>query len=804
MKNRQRQKRGLRLTGAVALAAVVIAGMWLTRPPGHTPPTPAAPSQAPSAAEFTGSRSCRECHEHFYKLWSTSHHGLAMQPFTVELARDKLQPQQEDLLIRGVRYRAVIENGANHVLERGPQGERRYPIVHVMGGKNVYYLLGPLDRGRLQVLPVAYDVRRKQWYDTTASAMRHFHDNPDEALDWRERPLTFNTSCFNCHVSQLEKNYDPHRDSYHTTWIEPGINCETCHGPCGEHVKLFKQLGPEGARHPPKDVRLIKMSTMPPERRSDTCAPCHAKMVPLTMNFMPGDRYFDHFDLAALEDRDFYPDGRDLGENYTFTLWKLSPGAKNGKFDCVHCHTSSGRDRFAGQKANNACLPCHTTHVADPAAHSHHAAGSEGSKCAACHMPMTEFARMRRSDHSMRPPAPAATLEFKSPNACNICHADKDAAWADSFVRQWYPRDYQAPLLRLGRLVDAARKRDWSKLPEMLDYIARKDRDEIYAGSLIRLLENCDREAKWPVLIKTLQSDPSPWVRARAAEALQGRLDSETVPALVAATRDDTRLVRIRAAASLAGYPVDGLEPADRESVRRAADEFVAHLKSRPDDGASFYNLGNFHMARREYEQAIACFETATRLQADLFAANVNAALAYNAVGRNDRAEAALRRALQLDATNVVANLNLGLLLGELGRVRDAEAAFRTALRSEPRNAVAAYNLAVITGQDGRVEEALELSARAAAAAPQEPKYAYTLAFYQQQQGRIHDAIQTLRRLLASQPAYGAAYALLGELYERQGRRADAAAVYREASENRKLSEQERAQFARRARALEG
>ncbi|MBI5394774.1 MAG: tetratricopeptide repeat protein [Verrucomicrobia bacterium] len=791
-------KKGWVLAAVIVAAACVAFGVWKSGRWQNTPANNRTVTAAPADAGFTGSRTCRDCHEKFYKLWSTSHHGLAMQPFTAELARKELQPQKEDLVIRGVRYRAVIEGGQNHVLERGPQGERKYSIVHVMGGKNVYYFLGPLDRGRLQVLPVAYDVRRKQWYDTTASAMRHFHENPDEALDWRERPLTFNTSCFNCHVSQLEKNYNPHSDSYHTTWIEPGINCETCHGPCGEHVKLFKQLGPAGAEHPPKDVKLIKMTTMAPVPRSDTCAPCHAKMVPLTTTFQPGDRYFDHFDLGALEDRDFYPDGRDLGENYTFTLWKLNPCAKNGKFDCVHCHTSSGRDRFAGEKANNACLPCHKTHVENPAAHSHHAAGSEGGKCVACHMPMTEFARMRRSDHSMRAPAPAATLAFKSPNACNLCHADKDAAWADGFVRKWYPRDYQAPIIRLGRLVDAARKRDWSKLPEILDYIANKDREEVYAGSLVRLLEFCDNEAKWPAIVKALKNDPSPWIRARAAEALQSRLDSDTVPALVAATRDDTRLVRIRAASSLASYPADYLEPADRESVKRAAAEFEAHLKSRPDDGASFYNLGNFHMARREYEQAIACFETANKLQADLFAAHVNAALAYNAAGRNDKAEAALRQAIKLDATNAVANLNLGLLLGELGRAREAEGAFRTALKSEPRNAVAAYNLAVIAGQDGRVDEAITLCGKAAEAAPQEPKYAYTLAFYQRQKGLTNDAVRTLRRLLAGRPAYGAAYALLGEICEQQGDRSGAAEVYRQAAENRRLSEQERAQFAQR------
>jgi len=70
---------------------------------------------------------------------------------------------------------------------------------------------------------------------------------------------------------------------------------------------------------------------------------------------------------------------------------------------------------------------------------------------------------MRRHDHSMLPPAPAATLKFKSPNACNICHNDRDAQWADTWVRKWYPRDYQAPVLHRGSLIEAARSEDWTK-----------------------------------------------------------------------------------------------------------------------------------------------------------------------------------------------------------------------------------------------------------------------------------------------------------------------------------------------------
>jgi len=64
---------------------------------------------------------------------------------------------------------------------------------------------------------------------------------------------------------------------------------------------------------------------------------------------------------------------------------------------------------FAEEKANQACMPCHQDKVENSTAHTHHKPDSAGNKCVSCHMPMTEFARMRRSDHSMLPPTPAAT-----------------------------------------------------------------------------------------------------------------------------------------------------------------------------------------------------------------------------------------------------------------------------------------------------------------------------------------------------------------------------------------------------------
>lgn len=738
----------------LGLAVLLVLGA-----PAQTSPAPATNAMFKAApGGFVGSSSCRECHEKFYQLWSTSFHGLAMQPYTAELAKTKLTEQKTEIVAGKYRFQADLKQG--EVIERSPAGEKRYPMVQAMGGKNVFYFLTPLERGMLQVLPVAYDVRRQEWLDTTASAMRHFGDRRDEALYWKERPLTFNTSCFSCHVSQLSKNYDLASDSYQTAWAEPGINCETCHGPSADHVKLFR--GWPTNQPPPADVKLIVTSKMTTEQRNDTCAPCHAKMSPVTMNFAPGDRYFDHFDLVGFENADFYPDGRDLGENYTFTSWRQSPCVKSGKLDCIHCHTSSGRYRFAEPaKANDACLPCHAARVANAPAHTRHKAGDAGNKCISCHMPMTEFARMRRSDHSMRPPTPATALRYNSPAACNLCHTNKDAAWADRRVRKWRERDYQQPVLERAALIAAARKRDWTKLPGILAYLASPGREEVQTASLIRLLADCPAEEKWPALRK-LMADASPLVRASAAEALGQRLDQPNLAALVKAVGDDYRLVRVRAAAALASVPEDRLPEQQRRQVSRAMTEYMDSMRSRPDDMASHYNLGNFHLARGQMREAVPEFETASRLQPDALPPHVNVALAYNALGQNDKAEASLRRAISLDPTNSAANLNLGMLLAEVGKMSEAEQAFRAAFKADPKSGQAAYNLGVMLARDNP-EEALTWCRRAAELRPDNPQYGYTFAFYLYQAGQLNAALEAIRAVRQRHPDHQDS-----QLFERQ------------------------------------
>jgi tetratricopeptide (TPR) repeat protein len=724
-----------------------------------------AAKTSPSAGQhgYAGSVSCRECHEQFYQLWSTSKHGLAMQPYTPEFAKAQLTPQQNDLKIGKIKYRADISEGV--MIETGTKGIKKYPIEQVMGGKNVYYFLTPLQKGRLQTLPLAYDVQKKEWFDTAASGMRHFPGGQTSApVNWKEPPYTFNTACYSCHVSQLSTNYDLKTDTYRTTWREPGINCETCHGPSEEHNKIAKAT-PKG--QPLPELRIIRTKTMTREQRNDLCSSCHAKASPLTPEYKPEERFFDHFDLATLEDADFYPDGRDLGENYTYTSWLMSPCYTSGKIDCIHCHTSSGRYRFkAEDKANEACMPCHEARVKDPTTHTRHKADSPGNKCISCHMPMTAFARMNRTDHSMLPPTPAATIAYRSPNACNLCHTDKDAAWADTYVRQWRTRDYQAPLLKRASLIDAARKRDWKQLPQMLAYMQTKDRDEVFTTSLIRLLRMSSDERIAPVLLIAAK-DPSPLVRSAAVEALALRPSQEAVQALLDATGDAYRLVRTRAAAGLAGYPEERLTGEVKTRVEKAKKEYLAFIMARPDQWTSYYNMGNYRLDRGMFKEAVASYKTALRLEPGATLAMVNASIAYARMGETENAEQSLKQALRTAPDSAAANFNMGLLKAEKNEPKQAETYLKKAIKADPQMAPAAYNLCIITAKD-RINEAITWCKKAADLGPQEPKYAYTLAFYLNQKGETDAAVRTLKAIIKKYPGYKDAEMLLQNISSRK------------------------------------
>jgi tetratricopeptide (TPR) repeat protein len=780
------------ITRAVARAVLALAGSLAiaacSKEPAALPP---APGPSPALA---GSGSCRACHETFYGKWENSRHGRAMQVVTPGFVASLLAPMEQPIEVGGVDHRVDLSPFPPVVREEVSGVRRAYPLLHALGGKNVFYFLTSVERGRLQVAPLAFDVGGKRWFDATASMVRHVGETP---VDWRDPLLTFNTSCHGCHVSQVETNYDPATDVYRTTWAEPGISCETCHNSAVEHVRVFREAQARG-EVPPADPGLLSYKGLDPGGSSETCLPCHAKAGVLTDHYRAGERFLDHHSLVTLEDPDFHPDGRDLGENYTATTWLLGPCVRSGQLGCLHCHTSSGRYRFEGEEANRACAPCHAERVADAAPHHRHAPGGPGSRCVDCHMPRTSFARMVRSDHSMRPPMPAATIRFGSPNACNLCHTDRDAAWADREVRQWHAADYQAETLRWAGFVAAAREGNFPDLSAILAFLADRRRSPVVASSLARLLASC-RDPAVDAALPGLLDDPDPLVRCAAAEALSAR--GGAVPALLSALDDGLRAVRLRAVAGLAGVAPESLPAPQRTLLEAVTAEYLASLAARPDHWDTWHNLGNWHLDGGRTAEAVRAFEKAAALRPDAEMPLVNAAIALARLGDRSAAEARLRRALSVRPDSAPAHFNLGLLLGEAGDRAGAERELRAALKADPRLDAAAVNLGILlAGQD--LEEALHWCRTAYELRPGSERYAFTLGFYLRETGRVDEAMEVLREALRPEPPAPTLYELLGEILLRAGDRGAATEVYRRAAANPGLPPEVRATFEERMRRL--
>jgi Flp pilus assembly protein TadD len=295
-------------------------------------------------------------------------------------------------------------------------------------------------------------------------------------------------------------------------------------------------------------------------------------------------------------------------------------------------------------------------------------------------------------------------------------------------------------------LIAEARERDWTHLPEMLGYIASREHDPVFAASLIRLLRASGDERRLHVFTAAL-GDPSPLVRSAAADALAFPRDAETVRALLQATEDERRVVRIRAASSLAAIPRSLLSPEDQTRLLRATEELEASLWVRPDDWASHYNRGNFHLERGEIDDSLEAYAVALDLNPEAVPVLANASMAWAQRGELASAEATLQRAREIEPGSDVVNFNLGLLLAEMGRPGEAEVCLRAALESNPDLAAAAHNLAVLIAEK-QPEEAIAWSRRSVDLRPAEPRYAQTLSLFLWRAGRADEARRVLRQAL--------------------------------------------------------
>jgi predicted CXXCH cytochrome family protein len=569
-------------------------------------------------------------------------------------------------------------------------------VPYVLGRKHVEQPLGTFPAGRVQALPRAFDVVRREWFDLFAGDAR----TPEDWGHWTNRGMNANAQCLFCHTTAYTKGYDPAADAYATRWGEMGVGCEACHGPGADHVRARR-----AGRDDPWKAR-------DPERLLEACDACHMRRVERA-DFTPGDVLLDAFDPEVLDTDAYYADGQVKEELYEGISFRMSRMFREG-VRCWNCHDPHTNGTRAD--GNALCRTCHDAHY-DSEAHTHHAAGSAGADCRGCHMPVTVYMqRDPRHDHSFARPDPLATDAIGVPNACNRCHADRDAAWAAAAMREWYPDERQRALRRaVTQTIASARGDDAAAVPGLLD-LAGNGIDTVHRASAVRLLARFPTASGATTALVHALDDDDALVRAGAAWAFGQRphLDPDARAALLGRLGDPRRVVRQHAAFALRDVPPADLPPAAAASLARATDEWRAGQLRLADTPEARYDLAILDTSRGAPDQAVAEYRAALRLWPRSYRARHNLGMLLARMGRPDEAAAELETVLASDPVPDSA-FALGLLRAQQGRWPDAIAALERCVAEDPSYPRARYNLALAYAKAGDTTKALDALEQAAA-----------------------------------------------------------------------------------------
>lgn len=657
---------------------------------------------------------CAACHAKEFEDWAGSDHAWAWRQ--IDPALDSEPFRGQSLTAHGSKLLFRTNRAGTMTLHDEESGQS-FPVHSVLGRTPLVQYLVEGERGSFHTPSAAWDVTKREWFDMFEDDSRlSAEGNASRQLGdwghWLGRGMNWNSQCAWCHMSGFRKNYDGKTDTYNSTWQEPGVTCIQCH-------KLAPAPDPEDGCMVAREDR-----TLTPKQIHDNCATCHARREEFDDSFTVGDAFDDHFRLELpTTEGIFWPNGMQRDEDYCETGLRHSRMGNTG-VTCIECHDPHTAQLKLPQEDNSLCQRCHASGtevngvaapIIDMATHTPCPQGSTGARCVECHMPISPYmARDPRRDHSFNSPDPLLSGELGIPNACVMCHTDKDNAWAAAAVEKTYGQEPKMARYRnRTRAVHAAMQGHGDLQALMAAY-----REEEVAAWRATLLELMAREAPTAEVLELARAaakDPSAMVRAAAARVLGAEA--------VSLIHDPVKLVR-----RAAGWPlVDTLAQAPgAEDVMRELESTAMHQSDQPTGAMQLAILAEVRQDKAEAERQ---YRRAIQLDPVSYVARMDFAVFLAKEGRPVEALQQMLDCAKRHPQNAEVQYRLALILAELNQFQAALTALDKALALEPDFVRALYNRAQLLQFLNRPEEAArdllrcrELSAQDSVSSPAQPE----------------------------------------------------------------------------------
>jgi predicted CXXCH cytochrome family protein len=569
---------------------------------------------------YVGATACAKCHAGIHNDWLGSSHARMMQQATKESVKGEFG--QEKVVLRGTTYLLQIRDEQYYITEPDLSGKPlEHRVEYTLGERRFQHYLTTLADGRILVLPPTWDIEGKNW------TLDLDIGNPEEGSG--DPIQVWNKSCYSCHVSQGQKNFDLEKLRYQTTWQDLGINCESCHGPGGEHIARATNVkAMDAATRAQIKEAIVNPARLNAAGSTTICAQCHSLRDIYADNFKAGANYYDYFTpvmeyrLPGSPDSAYWTDGRPRQlANEAFGLWQ-SPCFLKGGATCTTCHThphSSDVEHDARLRPiNNAlCTGCHTKIAADISAHTHHAAKSTGSLCIECHMSATVISlKARMRDHSMSIPSPENTIRHEIPNACNVCHRDKDAAWTLRQMNAWHGDKTRQKAVTRADAFTQGRQGDVAAIPGLLKLLADPSGGPLIRANAAGYLGSFSNDPSAYDALLHAFADPEPLVRATAATTIRPSAAQREGLAtqLVTLLKDPIRTVRMSAAIAMVSMGVRPFPGEDGERYERAKELYHARAELNSDDAQQQLAAGKFSFLSGDMARAVNAFRATLKL----------------------------------------------------------------------------------------------------------------------------------------------------------------------------------------------
>lgn len=282
-------------------------------------------------ATYVGSEGCSTCHGEYVENWKeTKHSKMLAEVTSVDQLLGDFEAEgnpfeQEDIVNLGLTIEDIKWTIGGAAADND-LWKQRYVVETEKG---------------MQILHRQYNFETKEW--------TNYHGD-----DWQDR--VYEDMCISCHST----GYDDETK----TFVEPGVGCESCHGPASNHLETMSADD------------IVNPANLSPKEATDVCAQCHTRGKNVdgsrsdALGYIPGqnnlDDFYVHIEPAfTADEKRFWEDGASKSHHQQIQDYTQSKHYE-ADMTCFTCHDahdgSITGDTGMGQlkaPVDELCTSCH-------------------------------------------------------------------------------------------------------------------------------------------------------------------------------------------------------------------------------------------------------------------------------------------------------------------------------------------------------------------------------------------------------------------------------------------------------------